>query len=484
MNERRGSRRPILLGLILAVGLSVAWGAASGWLIAIGEQAQRRQTFWEDVNVRADGELLIARWEADSRVYRYRTLEGRPVSVPQWEAWLQRTTLHGPRPGRFGGLTPVRRMHGFQDGGDPPTYWYLRHNGREQGRAYFVGYDSRSKQCVGYLAREGLQSTLPALADQFAIDGRYFSIGGAFGGWSQNYGAGQYEPREAVVFSHPQAMPGWIALLVTDRGLFEVDLQKRTVRLRRPGADYFATNVLRRPSENERARDEIVLRTRDRLELLDSRTGSIRTFRLPPELREEAFELLTLSDDTLLARLSRMSRNAERNLKFVGFDEQGTVTRRQEVTLAFGASVPEARTWCYFGCAMPSPLALAAITAVRSLEDAHLGVSPTWHAALTGHIARAAPVLVVVCVLSLVLAARAIRHHAHHAQRGGRAWAVFVALLGPAGYLAYRLHRRWPAREACPSCQRVVPRDRLVCCGCGNEFPAPPPVGTEVLLQA
>jgi hypothetical protein len=51
---------------------------------------------------------------------------------------------------------------------------------------------------------------------------------------------------------------------------------------------------------------------------------------------------------------------------------------------------------------------------------------------------------------------------------------------GVPGYLAYRVHRDWPARIACPACGKPAPRDRENCLAFGKPFPVTGPKGIEV----
>jgi hypothetical protein len=52
--------------------------------------------------------------------------------------------------------------------------------------------------------------------------------------------------------------------------------------------------------------------------------------------------------------------------------------------------------------------------------------------------------------------------------------------MGIPGWIAYRLHRNWPALEPCPSCNEPAPIDRAACADCGATFPPPALMGIEV----
>ena len=61
-------------------------------------------------------------------------------------------------------------------------------------------------------------------------------------------------------------------------------------------------------------------------------------------------------------------------------------------------------------------------------------------------------------------------------------WAVFNLLFGLPGVLGMLCVYEWPAREPCPSCQRLRMVGRAECEHCGAPFPPPEPNGTEILV--
>jgi hypothetical protein len=86
----------------------------------------------------------------------------------------------------------------------------------------------------------------------------------------------------------------------------------------------------------------------------------------------------------------------------------------------------------------------------------------------------------VLTVIAAVLAVLTWRRHRAYWLPWAPVWAALVFLGGIPGFLAYRFHRTWATREACPACGHVVPRDRETCALCAKEFPRPAPKGTEV----
>ncbi len=59
-------------------------------------------------------------------------------------------------------------------------------------------------------------------------------------------------------------------------------------------------------------------------------------------------------------------------------------------------------------------------------------------------------------------------------------WAVFLALFGLPGLLAFLSVQEWPARVPCPACRRPRMADHPQCEHCGADFTPPEKTGTEV----
>jgi hypothetical protein len=90
------------------------------------------------------------------------------------------------------------------------------------------------------------------------------------------------------------------------------------------------------------------------------------------------------------------------------------------------------------------------------------------------------PPLVLVLALAAVLTWLTMRLQRKYRRSGSGAWAVFVFLLGPPGFLAYLVEHRRAKMEACRQCGEIVPPDREACAACNTEFAAPARVGTEI----
>jgi uncharacterized membrane protein len=165
----------------------------------------------------------------------------------------------------------------------------------------------------------------------------------------------------------------------------------------------------------------------------------------------------------------------------VWIDATGKVLRREAVVLEMGFGLgekDEARTSALL---VPAPAILAFVAAVVApLETLSAQRAANYPAALAHSLALFALPLLLVSLLSVMLAAYCWRRHRPYYLPASGLWFVFVLLTGLPGLVGYLFHRRWPVREACPACGRLVPRDRDACAACGAEFPPPQPKGIEV----
>jgi hypothetical protein len=129
---------------------------------------------------------------------------------------------------------------------------------------------------------------------------------------------------------------------------------------------------------------------------------------------------------------------------------------------------------------VPTPLAWLVLAGVYPVDRMQSGYVETYGEGLAEFMALCWPVLLVLLVVCGVFAWLAFRRQRRLRQPSAVAWAVFVGVFGPIGYLAYRWHRPGPPVVECPTCGKRVPRNRDDCAACSAEFPAPSPLGIEV----
>src|SRR6185437_6579915 len=159
--NNKGLFQRLVLATVLAIGFLCAWGMAGIWglevyrgivlvhgdLIIVGHEESEEMAF------RSDGTPLIVRGNGLGH-RQYRDLEGvavAPPSVGDSSAWINGTQLPASLPlgrGSFD-VSWEDRIRSFGDGRTPPVRWHFVSDGRPEGGAYFVGYDSQSKMCVG-----------------------------------------------------------------------------------------------------------------------------------------------------------------------------------------------------------------------------------------------------------------------------------------------------------------------------------------------
>ena len=87
------------------------------------------------------------------------------------------------------------RIGRFSDGEKPPKLWYFIDDGARNGHGYFVGYDSQSKLCAGFIGLHGLRPDRPPAEEWFPMDGVKLADNMAFarhamGPYWSNYGYG------------------------------------------------------------------------------------------------------------------------------------------------------------------------------------------------------------------------------------------------------------------------------------------------------
>jgi hypothetical protein len=275
---------------------------------------------------------------------------------------------------------------------------------------------------------------------------------------------------------------------LTEDGLLEIDLPSRTVRRRIDSSDLISIGSFRRAerpgkdetsSERKRTRTFVVVRAADRVIVLDQNQT---TFTIPTEIRRPSFDFYQLDDDTAIAHLKDYDRPAGTvKHRHLWFDRAGKITRREEVVLSGFRPRRPLRESSYLACLVPAP-AVAAVNTLLNTPLDHLDMQreSDYSDALARSFDETWPGLVITGALSLLLAPLCYRRQRRFAQTWTRVWVVFVFIFGLPGLVGYLAHRRWPALEPCPACERTAPRDRQTCSDCEAPFPEPERQGIEV----
>ncbi len=477
--------QPLLVASLLAIGLGVVWISALAWTAGFVAQSLAVRGTYQQLWIRADGTPLIATYGGLlPGEYSLRTLDGREIPAAR-----EIDRIGGPsfpwlaeEDPSWDDLSWSSRIMAYNDGNRPPAYWYLVHDGRMQGRCYFVGFDSASKRRLGYIGAAGFRPDQPPPQDCFPVDGRLVQ------GRTVTLNRGWYNTASEPVYGNEVEK----VTMVSANRMLEVDLRTRTVRtlLELEGGPLMGIGEL---SRNRKAADGVVIlspylvtRTADRIVLLDAKTRAQQSYPMPPETRGHGLDFYRLQADgsaIVDVALALRWRLGEEPHALFWLDAAGKVTRRRAVVLERSRTVlddPRVGVWMLVAC-LPAPLALTIVDPMAAADTmGGNGGNPTAFQAWRRGLTVAWPALLAGALLGVAAAWRCYRRQVRYVQPRTAAWVVFVFLLGIPGYWGYRWHRRWPVLSPCPHCGAIAPRDREHCAYCGREFPPPPARQIEV----
>jgi hypothetical protein len=490
MSKQTGVFRRLGLALVLAIGFGAASALATSWAISIWESLHTSRSPWDSLVVCADGTPLIQRYTTydDYRqVVTYHDLDsGREVPNPkEHESWLTGASLAVPRRNVGFPLDGNARIGFFSDGQTPPNLWYFVHDGARDGRGYFVGYDSESKLCVGFIGRDGFRTDRPPVEQWFPMDGVKLASGRAFSRYTLGRYWGGYSEDQFAEF------PAWKVDMISGTQLIEVDLRARSVTTLMESTNMMAVGISETVSKSKPVGEEppavhrqqhLAVRTADRVLVLDAAGKQHSEYVLPEEdgLRDRGFTLYELDAGKALVIAGRVLLERSQREELLWIDASGKVLRRAKVSRQGVNGPNDARDAWKSALIVPAPVALALVATLAPLDYISSGREPNYSAALAHSLAVFWPSLLVVTLLSAVLAWYCCRRHRRYYQASSVVWFVFVLLLGVSGLVAYLFHRRWPVLEKCPACGHDVPRDREACAKCGAAFPPPEPKDCEV----
>lgn len=492
-NTRRSALlRRFLTAATLAAGFGVLWAVLAVWLGTSILQARsgRAKAHREMLVVMADGTPLIQDYPLDNlSLMTYRELDGRPHDPVDRGEQVQAASLYGEhRPGapRLRADWPGR-IGVFMDDRDPTAAWYFVHDGTPQGSGYFVGYERHSNRLIGYIGLSSF-SERPIQPDK-----RIPVRGGMLTGppswssaplWLQSGGAA-YMPRP-----DRWDVPPRLVHVPSGNLLRMVDLSARTARTAfeapEPIDSVGVPTITSYGGGKYTSERPILVRAGRKVYRLDHKYQLISTFTIPAEVDRHATlfwyeaesgraivqcERTPNSDEPLFNNVSRP--------RIHRIASDGSVQGSHDLMLENGSgNLSGSAQFTLMAVALPAPAALlvseSLMAAANPFQD--------YAKALAILLRLSWPGLVAVLALSIILAAftwwrgRAFGF----AQRERAAWVIFVLLLGLPAYVGFLLHRRWPAREACPHCHARAARDRAACMECGTLFPAPALSGTEI----
>ncbi|MCL4205793.1 MAG: hypothetical protein KJ000_25195 [Pirellulaceae bacterium] len=252
MDKPSGMVRGVLLALVLAIGAAIAWGVACGfvgslidaWLRAV----RQPQSSYEQLLVLQDGTPVIATNSYAGGYSRstFRTLngdfraEGNQLRSASLLALAQLDRMGQRWDWRF-------RVQGCSDFATPPSLWYFVHDGRREGQAWFEGFDSVTKQRVGWIGRDGFRSDPPGPDAIFAVDGRTLAtlLAGRTNPGGPLWGNAGVTSTASAGTGRAQ-LPPWMVYLVSAGQLLEIDLRQRSVRTVLEDADLISVGIVER----------------------------------------------------------------------------------------------------------------------------------------------------------------------------------------------------------------------------------------------
>jgi len=474
----------LALFLLVGVGAAIVWGCVATFIVGgMSGQNLYDGRVAESVAVLSDGEPLIT-----SSAYRLTGVEGLPDQTLDRRPVERgdRATVPVVRFNRIWlDLDQVETTHGYvvrvlgvgdnrvEPTADPGTArWYAVRDGSKEGRGYLIGYDVLSKLPLGYIGRNGFSPSRPETADQFVFGDLH---------------------RRAVTIAispHEDSPPVALAYLLDGDRLVAVDTLERTVRDVAEAPDALIMDVGIRTwmadgnqdngrFESEGSERMLVVWQGDKVSTVDPKSGDVRPYRLPDEVRDaESFGIHLVGPDSVVVELypKKFSYNTARLLWTTA---DGAVTREETVTLS-GYQRPSERTEAIQATAIvPVPLLLGSIVALGAPQSpANQGKS--LGEAVADTVAATWPPFVALLVVCAALAWRVWTVHRRDRRPYAALWAAMVFLLGPAAWFAYVAERKRSAAANCPACGARSPRNRVDCAACGEDAFRPQMLGTEV----
>jgi hypothetical protein len=481
MHKQYSLSGSLLLGLVLAAGTAIVWGVVvlvCSVAILLASLDSPDPVFDEHLSFDAEEGTPLIGWRSrsDSRL-RYRTLDGEQT---EGLGQFQTSRLRGPE-GVKQLDVPVewsRRIFAASDHELAPEYWYLIHDGRPDGHTWLEGFDSVTRQRMGYIGRHGFQNAPPTSDDLFPINWPAFQASVVSTFWGR-FG---YQPSLLDWRPGPERIPPWIGYVVTDGKLVEIDVREHSVRTLLEDPRIVSASVVSHLSTDATVSESairrfVAVRSADRLWIVDPHTDQSHDLLIPDSWADLPYLGILLVDDQIV--LTNESWPQTDPVMLVWLTQDGRVLQERSVSLRTDV-FPKPGVWAQV-VAVPVPIVVVLNILVGDPLNELYGTVRAAHVeAMTASWRRWRGPFAAICLLSIALAVWCFWRHRRNAQPGAWVWCVFVLLLGVPGLIGYLLHRRWPVRETCPACGRPAVVDRETCQHCGAPFPTPTLQGIEV----
>jgi hypothetical protein len=484
----QGLFQRLVLALFLAAGFAVVWGLLGAYGVLTSNDV---------VGAPQDSEYLLFLAPEVQPVICHSTgdggadlldLEGKPLRrLPsRVRAQGTSTTALAELPAgkvRADNSDWKKRVRSFADGGAPAVFWYFVGDGRPDGSAYFVGYDSRTRSRVGYLGTAGFRETALPAGELIPLAGNV--SGGLPVLCTQPARDGTGHPDPGAVGQAPRgSLSSWDVYVLARGGtIYHVDLHHRSVEVVLNEPPLRSAALVGGVADPVRGMAfHLAVRTNEAVLVLDERGGLLKRYPIPPAFREVPFAFAqTPTGEALLhwhAPFDSLVTHIEHRFCWVSPAGQ---THEAKTTLAYHNAARDLTS--LGGLVAPSPFVLGAfLIALRPAELLDNGLESSFSSAAARAFWEFWPALVIAQVLALGLALLCYRRQVRFG--AGRAeqvvWPLFVVVLGLPGWIGYRFGRTWPVLESCSACGIQTPRDRGGCAWCEEEFPGPVHSGIEV----
>jgi hypothetical protein len=467
MKTRSELLKSLALAILLAVGAGVAWGCLVGWGASILSDLVSSGGSHEDLCFLRDGTPLVSSYEGHNYQGRkFRTLDGKAIEVES-DSLANGDQLNGPEylGTSFTAVQWRDRVHCIYNDYSRSEIWYFIHDGQKHGHAFLAGYDKGTRSKIGYIGTGGFCADEPPLEEQFPVDASRV--------------VGLYSYGGALMINMYYDRVHDLGYLLCDDGLRRIRLKARSVAVVQRGDNFVSTAVsirLRRSAESPATWDgtsNLLLRTPDRILVLDRDGKQTASYLLPPELRQLDLQVFQVKENQLLARVTYVGND------LFWLDPGGKVARREHFDLHERPDYRLPET-AIVTAAMPSPATIAGVLFCYPWGPANCRVSWAYSDALRMAFAKNWPLLLTTGIVGAVLAVVCYRRQRNYGRGWTGVWTIFVLLFGLPAFFGYLAHRAWPARLPCPHCGQPAPRDRPACIACDREFPPPAQKGIEV----
>jgi hypothetical protein len=475
----------------LAIGFGTLWPILSLWLTTSIQEAGQggNRLRQESLNVWSDGAPLIRSVPLDNLSHTtYRDLNGQPHHVPDGRDILTPVYMPGEheKPVFFSEFREwQQRLKVFVDQQEPTVFWYFVHDGKPKGAGYFVGYERTNNRRIGFIGLSGFCADPVPSGQQVPVRGALMMD---YSSWSSEP-TWIYEGRVQAPRNRPMELPPRWVYIPSGNLLRKVDLVERTVtsifETPEPIESVGIASLPSAVNDREITEQLVLVRTAHQIYAMDRKQNVVRVFAVPSEIDPQSvmswYEIgkgQAIADFGLPSSTSEAAKLTSHIVYRIAAD--GTIQDRFELTLQSGSPVTsQAGLQMQAFLALPAPAILFVLEPLIVMRNDRSLSSPAAFSALLGTLW---PSLVAVVVLASILAVVTWRRSRSFGlpKREQIAWVFFVLLLGLFAFVGFLLHRRWPIRQPCPSCNARAPRDRVACAECGTLFPEPSPKGIEI----